>query len=80
VLKSTFAGSPRWEAAKIVVNEITVVGSRCGRFAPAIDLLTTGEIPVKQMIEKVYTLGDGVAAMEHAARKGTMKILLKNAE
>jgi threonine dehydrogenase-like Zn-dependent dehydrogenase len=80
VLKSTFAGSPRWEAAKIVVNEITVVGSRCGRFAPAIDLLTLAEIPVKHMIEKVYTLGDGVAAMEHAARKGTMKILLKNAE
>jgi len=78
VLKSTFAGSPKWEAAKIVVNEITVVGSRCGRFAPAIDLLERGEIPVNRMIEKVYTLGEGVTAMEHAGRKGALKILLKN--
>lgn len=78
VLKSTFAGSPRWEAAKIVVNEITVVGSRCGRFAPAVGLLERGEIPVKRMIEKVYPLDGAVAAMEHAGRKGTMKILLKN--
>lgn len=80
VLKSTFAGSPRWEAAKIVVNEITVVGSRCGRFAPAIKLLERGDIPVKLMIEKVYPLSDGIAAMKHAGRKGTMKILLKTGE
>ncbi len=78
VLKSTFAGSPKWEAAKIVVNEITVVGSRCGRFAPAVGLLERREIPVKRMIEKVYPLDDAVAAMEHAGRKGTMKILLNS--
>lgn len=80
VLKSTFAGSPKWEAAKIVVNEITVVGSRCGRFSPAIHLLERGEISVKRMIEKIYPLDDGVGAMEHAGRKGAMKILLKAAQ
>ena len=78
VLKSTFAGTPKWEAAKIVVNEITVIGSRCGRFEPAVHLLSENSIPVKDLIEDVFELEKGVEAIEHAGRKGAMKILLKN--
>ncbi len=78
VLKSTFAGTPKWEAAKIVVNEITVVGSRCGRFAPAVRLLAENLVSVKDLVEGIYELENGVEAIEHAGKKGTLKILLKN--
>lgn len=77
VLKSTFHGSPTWQASRVVVDEITVVGSRCGRFAPAVDLLTSGSIDVSDMIDGEFSLADGVAAIGHAAKKGTLKILLK---
>lgn len=76
VLKSTFHGEPKWAAARVVVDEITIVGSRCGRFAPALDLLATGKIDVDELIEDEMPLSRGVAAMSRAADKGTMKVLL----
>ena len=76
VLKSTFHGTPTWQASRVVVDEITIVGSRCGRFAPAIDLLANGSINVEDMIDDQYPLSNGVAAMDRAAAKGTLKILL----
>jgi len=77
VLKSTFHGMPAWEASRVVVNEITIVGSRCGRFAPALDLLAGGEIDVSGLISDEMPLSDGVAAMERAAEKGVLKVLLR---
>lgn len=77
VLKSTFHGNPAWEAWRIVVDEISVVGSRCGRFAPAIDLLASKKINVRDLISEEFNLADGVAAMKQADRKGVMKVLLK---
>ena len=56
VLKSTFHGSPRWEAARVVVDEITIVGSRCGRFAPALELLSTGVVEVDDLITTSFRL------------------------
>jgi len=76
VLKSTFAGTPKWEAAKIVVNEITVVGSRCGRFEPAVRLLSERSVPVTDLIDDIFDLENGVEAMSKAGKKGSMKILL----
>jgi threonine dehydrogenase-like Zn-dependent dehydrogenase len=76
VMKSTYAGDLTFDASGVVVNEITLVGSRCGPFAPALRLLTDGEVDVEPLIEARYSLGDGIAAMEHAARKGTMKVVL----
>lgn len=76
VLKSTFHGNPTWQAARVVVDEITIVGSRCGRFGPAVDLLANGSIDVTNMIDDEFRLADGVAAMSRAAEKGTLKILL----
>lgn len=76
VLKSTFHGTPVWAASRVVVDEITIVGSRCGRFAPALDLLATREIPVEKLIHGVFPLSQGVAAMQRAAEPGTLKILL----
>lgn len=76
VLKSTFHGTPTWQASRVVVDEITIVGSRCGRFAPAVELLAKGSIEVTDMIDDEFRLADGVAAMSRAAEKGTLKILL----
>lgn len=76
VLKSTFHGTPTWQASRVVVDEITIVGSRCGRFAPALHLLANGSIDVSDMIDDEFRLSDGVAAMSRAAEKGTLKILL----
>lgn len=77
VLKSTFSGKPTWEAWRVVVDEITIVGSRCGRFAPALKLLEEGKIDVESFISDEFSLNKGVAAMERAAEKGVLKVLLK---
>lgn len=76
VLKSTFHGTSTWPASRVVVDEITILGSRCGRFAPAIGLLADGLIDVSDMIDDEFRLTNGVAAMSRAAEKGTLKILL----
>lgn len=76
VLKSTFHGTPVWAASRVVVDEITIVGSRCGRMAPALDLLNTGSVKVEDLIDNEMPLSHGVAAFEMAAEKGTLKILL----
>jgi threonine dehydrogenase-like Zn-dependent dehydrogenase len=76
VLKSTFHGKPTWEAWRVVVDEITVVGSRCGRFAPVLDLLASKRIQVNDLISDEFGLGRGVQAVRRAAEKGVMKVLL----
>lgn len=77
VLKSTFHGATGVDAARIVVNEISVVGSRCGRFAPALKLLSEGAVDVASMISEEFKLADGVRAMARATDPGIMKILLR---
>ena len=76
VLKSTFHGHPRWEASRVVVDEITVIGSRCGRFAPALELLSRGDIDVTDLISEEFSLSEGVLAMKKAAKDGVLKVLL----
>ena len=76
VLKSTFQGKPSWEAWRVVVDEITIVGSRCGRFAPALELLKSGKIAVEDMISEDFALASGLEAIERAGQKGVMKVLL----
>jgi threonine dehydrogenase-like Zn-dependent dehydrogenase len=76
VLKSTFQGRPVWEAWRVVVDEITIVGSRCGRFEPAVRLLAEGKIDVIPMISTDLPLSRGVEAMAEAQAKGAMKVLL----
>jgi threonine dehydrogenase-like Zn-dependent dehydrogenase len=76
VLKSTFHGQPTWEASKVVVDEITIVGSRCGRFTPALELLSTGAVKVDDLVSEEFSLCDGVAAMKRATDNGVLKVLL----
>jgi threonine dehydrogenase-like Zn-dependent dehydrogenase len=77
VLKSTFHGPMEIETARVVVDEICVVGSRCGRFAPALELLKTGAVDVDSLISEEFRLADGLQAMQRAAEPGVMKILLR---
>jgi threonine dehydrogenase-like Zn-dependent dehydrogenase len=77
VLKSTFHGVTELDAAPIVVDELTIVGSRCGRFGPALDLLKHGAIELDSMISEEYPLTKGVLAMERANQKGVLKVLLR---
>lgn len=76
VLKSTFQGKTNLEMWRVVVDEITVVGSRCGRFAPALELLTSGKVEVADLISEELPLSKGVEAMRRAGEKGAMKIIL----
>ncbi len=77
VLKSTFHGTTEINAARVVVDEISIVGSRCGRFAPAIDLLKRNAIDVDSLISEEYPLAKGVYAMKRARTRGVLKVLLR---
>jgi threonine dehydrogenase-like Zn-dependent dehydrogenase len=77
VLKSTFHGVTKMNAARIVVDEITVVGSRCGRFGPALELLKSNAVDVDSLISGEFPLSDGVRAMSRAGESGVLKVLLR---
>ncbi len=77
VLKSTYREAVTLDLAPFVVDEITVVGSRCGPFAPALELLERGAVNPVPLIETRYALADAVEAMDAAGRSGTMKVLLE---
>ncbi|MET0503092.1 MAG: alcohol dehydrogenase catalytic domain-containing protein [Candidatus Binatia bacterium] len=77
VLKTTLAGAHSTSLAPLVINEIHVVGSRCGPFAPALDALKEKTVAVTELIEKVYPLSQCVEAIDHAGRPGARKILLR---
>jgi threonine dehydrogenase-like Zn-dependent dehydrogenase len=77
VLKSTFHGATDLHAARIVVDEISVVGSRCGRFAPALELLKTNAVDVENLISEEHSLTDGLRGMERSSQPGVLKILLR---
>jgi threonine dehydrogenase-like Zn-dependent dehydrogenase len=79
VLKTTVAGEHRVNLAPLVINEITVIGSRCGQFQPALDRLADGSVCVDPLIEQRYELGDVERAFDHAGRRGVRKILVQAA-
>jgi threonine dehydrogenase-like Zn-dependent dehydrogenase len=77
VLKSTYYGLPQANLTQVAVREVRVVGSRCGPFDAALRLLKAKLVDVKSLIEARYNLNDGLAAMEYAAEKGVLKVLLE---
>jgi len=77
VLKSTVAVPHSLSLAPLVINEVTVVGSRCGPFSPALRALARRSVSVTPLVEKIYPLAEGVAAVQHAARPGARKVLLR---
>ena len=77
VLKSTVASGKELNLAPIVIDEITVLGSRCGQFGPAIRLLKNHRIDFKPFITKTYSIDDAVEAFEANKSKESLKILIK---
>jgi threonine dehydrogenase-like Zn-dependent dehydrogenase len=77
VLKSTVAAKHALDLAPLVIDEVTVVGSRCGPFPPALAALARGAVDVAGLVERVYPLADGLAAVAHAGRPGALKVLVR---
>jgi 2-desacetyl-2-hydroxyethyl bacteriochlorophyllide A dehydrogenase len=77
VLKSTYAGEVTLDLSPFVVDEITVVGSRCGPFTPALRMLERGDVDPTGLIAERYPLADAVAAMQRAQERGVLKVLLE---
>jgi threonine dehydrogenase-like Zn-dependent dehydrogenase len=76
VMKSTYAGHLTLDASRVVVRELTLVGSRCGPFPPALRLLAERRVAVESLIHARYPLREGLTAFEHATRPGVLKVLL----
>jgi alcohol dehydrogenase len=77
LLKSTFHGAAPVETWPIVVKEITVLGSRCGPFDEAIELLRSGKVDPTALISRTFSLEDAGKAMDYAQKRGVMKVLVK---
>lgn len=77
-LKSTFHGPVTIDLSRIVVDEISLIGSRCGRFERAIEFLASGMVDPTPLISEVYPLTSGVEALAEAAKPGALKVLLVN--
>jgi len=75
-MKTTLHGLVGIDTAPVIVNEITLVGSRCGRFEPAIELLKSGAINVADMISERMPLNRAALAFRRAAQPGVLKVLL----
>lgn len=77
VMKSTVHGEVAIDTASVIVNEITLVGSRCGRFEPAMELLRLGTVQVASLIADRFPLAKAPEAFARAAEKGVLKVLLR---
>lgn len=76
-LKSTFAGRLKdFDVSSLVVDEVTLVGSRCGPFDKALAALETHAVDVRSQINACYPLSEGLKAFSHAGRKGVLKVLI----
>ena len=73
----TFAGDLNLDISSIVVDEITLVGSRCGPFKPALDLLERGLVDPRPLITARFPLHEGEVAMEQAGQPGEVKVILE---
>jgi threonine dehydrogenase-like Zn-dependent dehydrogenase len=76
VLKSTVAGDTTAPMSMGVVNEVTIVGSRCGPFAPALEALSQGLVDVRPLVSDRCGLSDGMCALERAADPTSLKVLV----
>jgi threonine dehydrogenase-like Zn-dependent dehydrogenase len=77
VLKSTYHGTVDFDPAALVVPEISVVGSRCGPFPPALRLLARRLINPKKLISRVYPLAQAREALDYASQRGVLKVLVE---
>jgi threonine dehydrogenase-like Zn-dependent dehydrogenase len=77
VMKSTYKGEMSVNFSSIVVDEVNIVGSRCGPFEPALRLMESKQVDPTVLIDAEFTLGEALKAFEHAAETGVLKVLIK---
>jgi len=77
VLKSTYHGEAEVDLSQLVIDEITLVGSRCGPFVPALELLRRGLVDVASLISATLRLDEGIRAFQLAGKRETLKVLLR---
>lgn len=77
VLKSTYAGHLSFDASSLVVDEITLIGSRCGPFPEALELLSENKVDVSYLIQERYGLENAIEAFDKAQQRGVLKVLLE---
>lgn len=77
VLKSTYADNLNIDVSSLVVDEITLIGSRCGPFGAALELLAAKKVDVQPLIHAHYPLTEGLVAFKHAQQRGVLKVLLE---
>lgn len=77
VMKSTVHGLVSLDTAPVIVHEISLVGSRCGRFEPALRLLKSGRVNVRPMVHDEFPLAEAGRAFDRAAERGVLKVLLR---
>lgn len=78
VLKSTYAGAVSIDMSRVVVDEVSIVGSRCGPFAPAVDWLSRGLVDPRPLIAEVLPFSESLRALELAARPGVLKVIVQS--
>lgn len=76
VMKSTYVGDLTCDASAVVVDEIMILGSRCGPFGPALRLLAEHRVEIEPLIHARYPLIDGLAAFEYARQAGVLKVMI----
>ncbi len=77
VMKSTVHGDVPVDTAAVIVNEISLIGSRCGRFEPALELLKSRQVDVRSLLHAEFPLGEAAQAFAEAAKPGVLKILFR---
>jgi threonine dehydrogenase-like Zn-dependent dehydrogenase len=77
VMKSTYAGDLTVNASSLVVDEITLIGSRCGPFEKALELLAERRIDLRGLIHATYPLDEAIEAFDEAQKPGVLKVLVK---
>jgi threonine dehydrogenase-like Zn-dependent dehydrogenase len=77
VLKTTVAGTQTLAWAPFVIDEVTLVGSRCGPFDRALNALEHGLVDVEPLITDRFSLSDGLKALQKAQQKGVLKVLIE---
>jgi threonine dehydrogenase-like Zn-dependent dehydrogenase len=77
VLKSTYKGEMNVNFSSVVVDEINIIGSRCGPFEPALRLMESKQVDPTVLIASEFKLKDALKAFEHAAEPGVLKVLIE---
>ena len=77
IIKTTIAERGRIDLNLVIINELSLIGSRCGPFPDAIKAIESGKVKLYPLISSEYSIEEGIKAFEHASQKGTLKVILK---